>query len=352
MPSMWALPYTSVVRLTSGAVRQGLSFDALMAESLIDLKYGDDRDAIGPAQTLLLCMNTVMGLQDATHGFASTSLMPSCSALSLRVALGSATLETAINAVSRYYDNVSTALRINMSTEQDLVTLSVRVDGQNDDDAIQLEEIYLSWLYMHLMYFLGRPLPVVDVSLRNPFQPNTGRRHFMIGATARFGTVTSFRFSRSLLGARSVTRAGENIHWEVARLWLDYAQGAAGENRSFDFVGERGFTRLKDIAEQMDISRSTVRRRLQSSGGSFREARERALVDAATSRLLASDDSVEAISAELGYADVRNFRRFFKNATGLTPQQTRLRAQSPTPVSDQGILEKLATTSARFSQNA
>jgi AraC-like DNA-binding protein len=343
---MWALPYDWLRRHTAGAVRQGLSFEALMTESLIDLQYGDNRDVIGPAQLLLLCMNTTTGLEDSAHGLADASILPWHSALGLRLTLGCTTLGNAILAVSRFYETISTAVRLNLETEEDLVTVSVGVNASNVEDGIQLEELYLIWIYMHCMYFLGRPMPVVDVTVREPFHINLGRRHWGIGGMARHGTVTSFRFSRSLLGARSTNRAGENVHWEVARLWLDFALGAVTAPRAIPYVGEGRFIRLKDMAEQRNVSRATMRRRLQSADGGFRGGRERALVEAAMPLLLAEDYTVEAISAELGYSDVRNFRRFFKNATGLTPQQARSRAGSVALGEEQRVLEKLAAKCA------
>jgi AraC-like DNA-binding protein len=343
------LPYSWLCRETAGAVRQGLSFDYLMSESLIDLRYKDDRDMIEPAQAILLCMNTVLALQDSAHGLANASIVPAHSELSLRIALGCATLEASINAVTRFYEAVSTAVRFNLETKGDMVTVRIMVDAPNAEDGIQLEEIYLTWLFMHCIYFLGRPMPVVDVTVRDPLHFNMGRRHFGIGAPVRHGPVTSFRFARSLLGARSVNRAGDNPHFEAALLWLDFVQGEAAEPSTMVYLGENGFTRLKDVAEERSVSRATIRRRLLSVDGGYRGARERTLVKAATRLLMASDDSVEAISAELGYADVRNFRRFFKNATGLTPQQSRARSKNVASGGEQRVLDKLALVSARFS---
>jgi AraC-like DNA-binding protein len=345
---MWALPYSWLRRETAGAVRQGLSFDYLMSESLIDLQYRDDRDVIGPAQAVLLCMNTVLALQDSAHGLANASIVPRHSELGLRIALGSATLEASINSVTGFYHSVCSAVRFNLQNKDDTTTLSIMVDAPNTEDAIQLEEIYLTWLFMHCIYFLGRSMPIIDVMVRDPAHFNMGQQHFGIGAPVRYGPVTSFRFARSLLGARSVNRAGDNPHLEAALLWLDFVQGEAAEKPSIIYLGEQGFTRLKDIAEERSVSRSTIRRRLQSVDGGFRGARERALVKAATRMLISSDESVEAISAELGYADARNFRRFFKNATGLTPQQARARSRDVGSVGEQRVLDKLAIVSARF----
>lgn len=345
---MWTLPYSWLRRETAGAVRQGLSFDYLMSESFIDLQYGDDRDVIGPAQAVLLCMNTVLALQDSAHGLASASIVPRHSELSLRIALGCATLEASINAVAGFYHSVCSAVRFTLHSKDDIATISIHVDAPNAEDAMQLEEIYLTWMLMHCIYFLGRAMPVVDVTVRDPAHFNMGQQHFGIGAPVRYGPATSFRFSRSLLGARSVNRAGDNPHLEAALLWLDFVHGKSPETSSIVYLGEQGFTRLKDIAEERSVSRSTIRRRLQSVEGGFRGARERALVKAATSLLISSDESVEAISAELGYADARNFRRFFKNATGLTPQQARARSRNIASAGEQRVLDKLAIVSARF----
>lgn len=345
---MWALPYEWIRRQTAGAVRQGLSFDALLQDSLIDLEYGDHRDVVGPAQALLLCMNTVLQLQDSAHGLANACIQPLHSALSLRVALGCNTLEAAINASTRLYETVSTAVRFNLTTQHDLAILSVSVNAPSFENAIQLEDIYLSWLYMHCIYFFGRPMPVVDVVVRDPSHYSLGRRHLGIGAPVRLGSVASIRFSKGLLAARPSNRGGNNDHWEVARLWLDFVQGKTGAHNPLYFAAGKGVTRLKDIAEEKSVSRSTIRRRLQFQEGGFRGARERALVEVATRLLIGNDNSVESVAAELGYADARNFRRFFKNATGLTPQQYRSHTRNSNPSKEQQVLEKLANQSARF----
>lgn len=344
----WALPFSWVRAGTAGAVRQGLSFDYLMSESLIDLQYQDERDVIGPAQAILLSMNTVLTLQDSAHGLANSSIVPSHTDMGLRIALGCATLEAAIVSVARFYETVCKPVHINLHTNGDLATISIVVDAAITEDGRQLEEIYLTWLFMHCIYFLGKPLPAADVTLRDPHHFNMGRQHFGIGAPVRHGPVTSFRFARSLLGAKTQNRVGANPHLEAALLWLDFVEGETPECNHLIYLGDDGFTRLKDIAEERSVSRATIRRRLQSVEGGFRGARERALVKAATSLLMTSERSVEAISAELGYADARNFRRFFKNATGLTPQQARSHSISATVGSQQRLLEKLAMVSARF----
>src|SRR5882757_9653939 len=162
---MYQMPFDWIMRHTSGVVRQGLSFEKVMEASLIDVRHGDNRDLVRPAQFLLLCMNTALGL---------------------RVALGCATLEDAILAVARLYRTAAGAVQIELKTTQDYAILSIRADSVQDADAIVLEDTYLSWIFMHCMYFLGNRMTVTGVSTRDPFHFNLGGRHFAIGAPLRF----------------------------------------------------------------------------------------------------------------------------------------------------------------------
>jgi AraC-like DNA-binding protein len=205
-----------------------------------------------------------------------------------------------------------------------------------------LEEIYLGWIFMHCLYYLGRAMPVISVTTRDPLHFNLGRDHFAIGAPVRFGPVTSMHFSRSLLSRRTANRAGANPHWDCFRLWLDFIEHreVAG-----DAARIAGPSRLKEIAARAGVSPSTMRRRLLASDGSFRHARERALVASAVRKLRSTDDSVEAIAFDLGYADARSLRRFLKAATGETPQQLRLSAASQSG-NDARVRERLKTIGA------
>jgi AraC-like DNA-binding protein len=102
------------------------------------------------------------------------------------------------------------------------------------------------------------------------------------------------------------------------------------------YVANAGFVRFADIVRASGKSSNTVRHQFQTGNGGFRDTRQKALVKAATSRLRESKDSVEEIAAGLGYSDGRSFRRFLKNATGLTPQE--IRRGQPQEMSSDDIL--------------
>jgi len=353
MPSL-AMPFDWVERHTIGAVRQGVPLEVLLERSHIRPRHGDARDTISPTQRVLLCMNTVLALEDAAHGLARAGMGAAYPGIGLRMALGSATLEAAIAALARLYGMASNAVHIRLSTEQDVAVVSVGMDAADERNGPYLEENFLVWTFIQCLHFLGRPPPVFEVSLRDPGHFNLGLRHWGIGGPVVLGEVTAFRFPRRLLAAPPAVRAGDNPMWECHQPWLAFVAGEAaghggGAPAIEDYVGEDGFVRFADLVRASGRSANTLRRRLRDSGvGAFRGGRRRALAEAATARLTAGDDSVEAVAAELGYSDARALRRFLKAATGLTPQQLRARGGLGPTDDDRRALSALEALSGRL----
>ena len=341
-----ALPFDWVRRQTAGAVRHGVPLDALLSRALIAPRFGDERDTISPLHYVLLCMNTTLAVEDATHGLARRGVDVPYTAIGLRMAVGCANLEGAILALQRLYARASEAVHIRLSTEQEAAILSVHMDAGDEGDAAFLEENYLCWTFMQVLYFLGRAPLVFSVTVRDPAHFCLGREHWAIPGPVQAGSVTEFRFPRRYLGEPPASRAGDNVVFECQRSWLTHLREGASGARA-NFVGPNGFVRFSDLARSSGKSASTLRRHLQAAEGGFRDARRRALVDMAYARLGAGDEGLEKIAIELGYSDVRSFRRFVKGATGLTPQEIRDRNGLPLEADDADAILALETACAR-----
>ena len=86
---------------------------------------------------------------------------------------------------------------------------------------------------------------------------------------------------------------------------------------------------LEKIAGDLNMSGRTLRRRLTEHALTF-EALLEQVRQARTMSLLANPDmSIERITEEVGYSDVRSFRRAFKRWTGQSPSAYRGEAQIP-----------------------
>jgi AraC-like DNA-binding protein len=79
----------------------------------------------------------------------------------------------------------------------------------------------------------------------------------------------------------------------------------------------------EQIAAALFMSKRTLARKLAQDGTSFREIRDSILSRQASSYLLESDLSVDAIATLLNYHDSANFRRAFKRWFDLPPSEYR-----------------------------
>jgi len=316
-PAADGIPLSWLARLCAGAEAQGVSREQLFAHSLIELQHGDDRDRISPAQHLLLCMNTALAIDDAAHGFGFSRLHCGYSALSLRVMLGCSTLDSALQAVARLYRLESSIVRIELASTDDAAILKVQAEAKTASGSFILEDIVVSWLFVCCSHFIGRPLPVIDVMTRDRAHMNVGHRHWAAKAPVRVGAASALRFSTAALALRRMGQAGGDAHWACLRPWLRFVEGDADAPSLAQATVSA--LRLDRLARQAGLSPQALRRRL----GGFRQIRRQALAEAGVALLRSGDASVEAVAADLGYADARSFRRFLKGATGKTPNEIR-----------------------------
>jgi AraC-like DNA-binding protein len=317
------IPASWIRRQCAGAVSEGVSQELLFERSLIKLRHGDDADQISPAQYLLLWMNTGMSIKDAAQGLGTTRFPLGHSALALRLMLGCASLEGAMQAVRKFYSMSSGAVRLELHTSHDYAALSVRCEGRIKTAAEVMEDTGLSFLFMCINVFLGRPMPVIDVITRDPTHFNLGGWHWAMKAPVRHGPIAAIRFSKALLASRPTRNGCHSAYWDCFRPWLQFV-----EEDETAIVPASEF-RLNGLAKKSGVSYATLRRRPERAHGGFRPHRERTLANAGIALLRDSEASVDSVAAELGYADARSFRRFLKGATGKTPIEIRRGESAP-----------------------
>jgi AraC-like DNA-binding protein len=80
---------------------------------------------------------------------------------------------------------------------------------------------------------------------------------------------------------------------------------------------------MAGIAGELNITERTLRRQLAEAGQRFSDIRDRILEQRARILLRESPLTVSAIAAELGFGDLRDFRRAFRRWTGQTPLDLR-----------------------------
>ena len=86
---------------------------------------------------------------------------------------------------------------------------------------------------------------------------------------------------------------------------------------------EEGFPSIETLAQRLNMSSRTLRRRLASEGTSYQAILTESLKIKAINLLTTTDLSIEDVAVKLGYSDVPNFYPAFKRWTGRTPNEYR-----------------------------
>ncbi|WP_020649253.1 AraC family transcriptional regulator [Solimonas variicoloris] len=131
------------------------------------------------------------------------------------------------------------------------------------------------------------------------------------------------RFPMHMADANSLKVAEERCNALV--------QHAARERRFSDWVAMTlrevgdGGPSLQEMARTLNLSMRTLNRYLQREGSSFREIAGRIQHELACERLAAGTLSVTEVAYSLGFSDIANFTRAFRQRAGCSPSTYRLR---------------------------
>jgi AraC-like DNA-binding protein len=265
-------------------------------------------------------------MDDQFIGLARGAIPTSQLAVMLRVMIGSGTLGNALNSLVQFHRSVP-PIALKVQADSLGVTLSIHCDdafaGAN---APIIEDIYIQSIFGGMSYFLGRPLPATAVSTRNHSNPIIGVRHYSMLIPLELATVAAIRFPASLMSEPRQGEPSDDIYWSVCENWLAIANGARFRTR--DNVVSIKQLNTKVLCMELRISPATFRRRNSVERGGFRGYREETLVEASLTLLADDSRSISSIASELGYADVRSYRRFIRGATGLTPDQLRVKSDA------------------------
>ncbi|BFM17844.1 hypothetical protein R50073_40270 [Maricurvus nonylphenolicus] len=100
-------------------------------------------------------------------------------------------------------------------------------------------------------------------------------------------------------------------------------QGFLGKLRSLITACDWHEVSIENLAAQLNLSVSTLQRRLRDEGTTFHDIKHQERVAAAKELLLLSQHSLETIADTLGYSNTSNFTKSFKTTEGCSPQEFR-----------------------------
>lgn len=342
-PPKVQIPIFGDLSVPGGLVLGGLDRDKLLDRSLI----APDATHVTPGQHVLLMLNSIDMTGDEAHALGSGRLNRGFASLGLRTMLSTATLGPALDVLGRYFATCSSVFRIEVRRQHEVARVSLRAEGRNDARCEVLEEIWFNALYAFMCWFVGRRIPVMTATVARLDHPDAHRVHWAGNARLTKGEVSSLCFPLVCLQWPRTAVDVEEPVWEALRFWLD--EDAAPPERSH--AGLRPVFAVAEAPAKIKARQATsgrlvgdrqLSRRFRAEHGvGFRDLRNDALAQAATFMLRSTDTPIEIISARLGYAEERSFRRFLRGRTGQTPLQIRNGGPSSPSARDEAVRSRI-----------
>lgn len=303
------------------ALRGGYLADAGIAPELID---HPGARVTAEQYTALFCL-LMDRLDDECLGLLSRPFKPGSFALMTRAAASAPTLQRALRRAAHTFSVLQDDVVLEPVREGDLAGLSIRLNDPSRNVAPFLHELLLRLLWRLLAWLAGGQLPAVRFDFAFSSPPYASSYGKVFPAALHFGCPRSaFWFDAA--------RLNDPVRQDEAALRAYLADARAQvivPRRMGDLLSARVreclqrtlsvWPDLAATADALNMSGSTLQRRLAAEGTSFQALKDELRRDLAIVRLNSSNVPLAQLAYELGFADSPAFQRAFKGWTGSAP---------------------------------
>ena len=331
------LPYYRSVNILSVVIRymEKLGFDAadLLAGSGIQAGDLDDPDVFVTPEQEFKVMRKIVALKpEPTIGFTLGQQYHIGVYNKIGAAiLSSDTLLDALEILLQYIDLTMTYFQYDLQVRDNLVFIKIR-------ELIDLKELRkficereFSAAHRIVCDALQLLIPFNEVRLAYPkpahasFYKDAFRCPVYFNAPEHMVVFDSKYLFMRLPMANPLMKKTYEKECRQLCLRLQVQESATDQVRHNIFFGPEGLPSLGQLSRNMSISSRTLRRRLAEEGTSFKALGAEILKEKAINLIQTTSRPMEQIAAELGYSDLPNFYRAFRNWTGHKPSYYRER---------------------------
>lgn len=315
-----------------GAIRQGFSAQELLQKSGIDPQIlSNPNDRIEASLFANLIRHIWLNMRDEYLGFGSQRSIPGTFATMCQCILPCHTLAQAIKRGARFYSLFEGSPTISI-LEQDSQISLVQVDTSMLDDSDHfLTLCIMVLLHRFSSWMAGQRIALLKTQFNHPTPINAQDYREFLACEVEFNAdKTGFIVPNKILQL-PIIQNEVSLKKFLLTSPLDLVskpvdlESYSGQVRRLigrDFsISTPG---LEQVADKLNLTPQTLRRRLKDEGTSFQDIKDNLRRDLAIHYLNTSLLSVEEIAEKLGFAETSNFHRAFKKWTGSTPRKYRL----------------------------
>lgn len=319
---------------------RGLDAETLLERAAIpSALLHSDQSRVSAESFGTLWLAIAAQLDDELFGLDSRRMKVGSFALLCRNAVRTATLQEALGLSLQFFNVVLDDCQLELDRVDG--TAQVRlIDragcARPEPFRVFAHETLLMLLQGLMCWLVSRRIPIRQAAFAYPRPPWWPEYRAMYASELQFdGAQTAIGFSADVLDAAVVqteATAREFLRHAPHNFIVKYKDPNSFQSRIRRYLRERpadlwpGFAGL---AAEFDIASSTLHRKLEQEGVTFRQIRDGLRRDLAIDRLTHSGLSINTLAAELGFAEPSAFHRAFKQWTGLRPGDYRRGAIEP-----------------------
>jgi AraC-like DNA-binding protein len=282
-----------------------------------------------------LWRSIALALDDEFFGQDSRRMKAGSFAMLCHAVVGCRTLERALERSLRFYalvlDDIFGTLR--REGGEASIILHERVAGASQ--RVFAHELLLMLLYGVSCWLVGRRIPILRSEFSYAEPAHSAEYRLMYCADLRFERAnTSLVFEASYLDLPVVQNersVKEFLRTAPENILLKYKNGSSLTARVRRLLRQFLPGEVPDfeaLAEQLNMTPATLRRRLHEEGASYQSIKDQLRRDLAISYLSHSSRTVMDIALELGFSERSAFHRAFRKWTGASPGEFRRTLQA------------------------
>ena len=225
----------------------------------------------------------------------------------------------------RFYSLVNQSISLSLYISKGQVELRMRQVQPEIDRNLLFRDFFLLLWHRFPGWLIGKSIPLQQVKMRGAEPAHAAEYRFMFPCPIAYGhDYDAFVFSEEEL-VNPVTQRAENLreHFKQAPLnWFTRQEFTpVYTRRVMDYLAEyrEHEASMQDIADSVNVSERTLRRKLTEEGTSFQEIKDKLRKNMAIYYLSQPDIPISTITNKLGFSEPAAFTRAFKQWTGQTP---------------------------------
>ena len=276
-------------------------------------------------------------LDDEFFGLDRRAMKVGSFALICQAVISCETLDRALRRMLRGFALFVDEIRAELRLEGEQAELHLLNTIRRPQDRLFAEETLLILIHGLMCWLIGRRITLDEVAFAHPRPAHADEYTRMFSQHLRFDAgQTCVRFDARVLAApvlqgpatlqQFLRSAPQSVFLKYKNedSWTVRVRRRLREGLESG-AGTLHWPVFEELAAELAIAPTTLRRRLEAEGASYQGIKDRLRSDWAIDRLGQGAATLDELAAQLGFHDASTFHRAFRRWTGLQPGEYRRR---------------------------